>query len=253
MLKFNKNVQKALGFYVYALIDPFSEQIFYVGKASSNNRAFDHLKSSSSETEKNIKINEIRQKNREPIVEILRYGLKSEAIAFEVEASIIDTIGVDNLTNIIRGHHIENGRLSLTEIERLYGSEPIIVEDILEKYMLFFINQTYSTTLEQIEIYDATRQFWFNISDKKRTKNSEGEYDYSIALSIYDSVVIRVYSIVQWFPAGTTYSTRISKDPTNRWEFVGNLIENHPILGKKLIKQDGNNITTNQQGYGYIN
>lgn len=252
MKQFNKKIQTALGHYVYALIDPFDDKIFYVGKADSNNRAFDHLKNSSRETEKNKKINEIRLKGEEPKVEILRYGLESEKIAFEVEASIIDTLRIENLTNVVRGHGIEKGRLSLHEIERLYGTEPVCIDEVKDKYMLFFINRTYSTSLEEIQIYDATRQFWHNVSKDKRAKSND-EYEYKTALSIFDSVVIRVYSIIQWFPAGTTFSTRRPKDPENRWEFVGNLIEEHPLLGKKFIDGKGNNLKANQQGYGYIN
>ena len=196
MDKFDLKIKKALGHYVYALIDPFSEKIFYVGKASGNNRVFDHLKSTKLETEKTKKIKEIRLKNADPKIEILRYGLASEEIAFEVEASIIDTLGIENLTNVVRGHKIEKGRLRLDEVKRLYGSDPISIEKIKGKYMTFFINKTYSTHLSEIEIYDATRQFWTNVSKDKRSKTKNGKLDYPIALSIYDSVVIRVYSIV---------------------------------------------------------
>jgi hypothetical protein len=208
--KFDQQIKKALGHYVYALIDPFTDKIFYVGKASGNNRVFNHLKSSKLESEKTEKIKEIRL------------------------------------------NKIEKGRLRLDEVKRLYGSDPIKIETIKERYMTFFINKTYSTHLSEIEIYDATRQFWTNVSKDKRTRNKQGKLDYPIALSIYDSVVIRVYSIIDWFEAGTTFSTRKTKN-TNRFEFVGNIIDKHYLLGKKLINQDGTRIKANQQGYGYIN
>ena len=252
MEKFDIKIKKALGHYVYALIDPFTDKIFYVGKASGNNRAFDHLKSSKVESEKKQIIKEIRAKNAEPKIEILRYGLETEKMAFEIEASIIDTLGLENLTNIVRGHKIEKGRLRLDEVKRLYGSAPVNIEKIQEKYITFFINKTYSTNLSEIEIYDATRQFWTNVSKDKRTKDKNGKLEYSIALSIYDSVVIRVYSIIQWFDAGTTLSTRRTKK-VNAYEFVGNTIEKHYLLGKKLVNKDGSKIKANQQGYGYIN
>ena len=252
MDKFDLKIKKALGHYVYALIDPFTDQIFYVGKASGNNRVFDHLRRTKLESEKTKKIKEIRLKKAEPKIEILRYGLESEKIALEVEASIIDTLGIENLTNAVRGHKIEKGRLRLSEVKRLYGSDPVNIETIDEKYMTFFINKTYSTNLSEIEIYDATRQFWHKVSKAKRTKNSNGKLEYPLALSIYDSVVIRVYSIIEWFPAGTTFSTRQTKK-TNRFEFVGNRIDNHNLLGKKIVDKDGSKIKANRQGYGYIN
>lgn len=253
MNRFSKQVQAALGHYVYALLDPFDRSIFYVGKANSNSRAFDHLKSQPKETAKSERIEEIRRKGREPIVEILRYGLGSEASAFEVEASIIDALGIENLTNVVRGHGIEKGRLSLAEVEQLYGSEPLSLAEVRDPYMMFFLNRTYSTSLAEIDIYDATRQFWYNVAHEKRSTAGNGQLRYSVALSIYDSVVLRAYSIAAWFQAGTTLSTRVCADPENRWEFVGNRIEGHPMQGKRLTENDGSSLRANQQGYGYIN
>ncbi|MBI4929699.1 MAG: hypothetical protein HY841_02975 [Bacteroidetes bacterium] len=252
MNKFNKNVLKHLGHYVYALIDPFDKKIFYVGKASSNNRAYDHLKATNSESKKIKKIKEIRSRNKQPIVEIIRYGLASEKIALEVEASIIDTVGIENLTNSVRGHGIEKGRLSVNEIERLYGSKPICVKDIKEKYMYFSINETFSPTKNETQLYDCTRQFWSNVSKDTRTQKA-GKLEYPTALAIYDSVVINVYKIEAWFPAGATMSSRTNENTKRRWEFVGNLIPNHILQGKKLVDNNENNLRLNQQGYGYIN
>ena len=42
MQKFSKQAQNKLKNYVYVLIDPFTSEIFYVGKASGN-RPFMHL------------------------------------------------------------------------------------------------------------------------------------------------------------------------------------------------------------------
>ena len=72
---FSQSTKEHLGHYVYALVDPrddFKDKpIFYVGKASSNNRAFNHLQSKRTETEKQKKIREIRRAGYEPIVEII--------------------------------------------------------------------------------------------------------------------------------------------------------------------------------------
>lgn len=253
MTKFNKQITQALGYYVYALIDPFNKKIFYVGKASGNNRAFDHFKASKNESDKTNRIKEIRLKGQEPIVEILRYGMKTEKSVLEVEAAIIDVLGVENITNKIRGHGIEKGRLSLEEIRRLYGKKPIKINSINEKCIMFFINRTYSTELSEIQIYDATRQYWYNVAKTKRMKMSDGNLSHKIALSIYDSVVIRVYSIIEWYDAGTTLSTREEYFEKKRFEFVGNLLKNHYLLGKKLINANGTDIRATRQGYRYIN
>lgn len=253
MTKFGSQITRALDFYVYALIDPFNNKIFYVGKGSRNNRAFDHLKASKTESAKTKKIKEIRAKGEQPVVEILRYGLKSHESALEVEAAIIDALGIENLTNIIRGHKIERGRLGIEEIKRLYDTAPVKISSIKGRLVMFFINRTYSTLLTEIEIYDATRGFWKGIAKSKRMKGEDGKLNYLIALSIYDSVVVRVYSIIDWYVAGTTLSTRIANSKDGRYEFIGNLINDHPLLGKKLIDDNGNNIKAVQKGYRYIN
>lgn len=250
MVKFNEKAQKELGHYVYGLIDPVNKEIFYVGKASSNNRPFDHLKLVEKETKAKKKIEQIRSNQNEPIIEILRYGLETKEMAFEVEAAIIDAIGLEYLTNNIRGHGIKRGRLSIQEIMNLHGAEPICINSIDEQCIMFFINKTYSTSLDEIELYDATRQFW---GVRKEMVERQEEQIYKVALSIYDSVVVRVYSIIKWYKAGDTFSTRPLENNENRYEFIGNLKSGHSLLGKMLVDEKGNPIKANQKGFGYIN
>jgi len=245
-MQFSSRTKEKLGFYVYALVDPRNNEIFYVGKASANNRAFDHLKSNNRESNKQTRINEIRNSGYEPKVEILRYGLDTENIAFEVEAAVIDSIGLENLTNNVRGHGIENGRILASEVERLHGSQPVNINQLKEPGMLFFIHKTYSPTLSEQEIYDCTRQFWFNVSKLKRSDTM-----LKTAFAVVDSVIIRTYTMEAWFPAGSTFSTRTTEDKDRRWEFVGNVI-NHELTGKMLVNNDGSSIIANQQGFTYL-
>lgn len=250
-MQFSANTTKYLGHYVYALVDPRDKSIFYVGKASSNNRAFDHLRIKG-EDQKHSRIQEIRDANLEPVVEILRYGLDSVNACLEVEATVIDVIGLENLTNKIRGHGIDRGRQTSLEVERLHGSKPVAVEDIIEPLMLFFINQTYSPTKNEPELYDCVRQFWFGVSAENRNSSqSTGRLPYPIALGIVGSVVVRAYSVAAWFPAGSTMSSRSPDSIESRWEFVGQLLQEHRLLGRRLTKR-GLDLEANQQGYAYI-
>ncbi|MFL6715979.1 MAG: hypothetical protein ACJ8G3_06400 [Burkholderiaceae bacterium] len=76
-----------------------------------------------------VAIEEIRSHGRdlEPVVPILRHGLQDKLMAKEVEAAIIDTMGLENLTNLCRGKHIERacrlGRL-LPPAQWQGGSSP---------------------------------------------------------------------------------------------------------------------------------
>lgn len=179
--------------------------------------------------------------------------MASEKEAFEVEAAVIDFLGIQNLTNISRGHKIEKGRMKLEEFIRINGSQPVIIKSVSEKCIIFFIEETYKPGLSEIELYDAARQYW-GIGKQNRVKGIDGKYTYEVALAVYESVVIRVYNIVDWYPAGTTVSTRSEAHKyKNRFEFVGNMIPNHKLLGKKLVSEDGKGIPAIQKGFTYIN
>jgi hypothetical protein len=247
-MKFSKATKEKLGFYVYALVDPRNDKIFYVGKASANNRAFDHLKTSKDENRKLNLIRDIRNSGHsDPRVDILRYGLTEDSV-FQVEAAIIDSLGLENLTNEVRGHGIGFGRILARDIERLHGSKPISISKIGQECIAFFISKTYSPTLSEQSLYDCTRQFWYEISEE--TRNSES---IKIALSVVDNVVVRVYGIESWFPAGSTFSSRKFKNKSdNRWEFVGNIITDHELVGRLLENDDGSPLIASQRGYTYL-
>ena len=118
--------------------------------------------------------------------------------------------------------------------------------------MLFFINQSYTPTNNESELYDCVRQFWFGVSEKNRNPlQSTGKLPYPIALGVVGSVVVRAYSVAAWFPAGTTMSSRSENNPENRWEFVGKPLQNYSLLGRRLTK-DGLDLQANQKGYTYI-
>ena len=89
-------VAKILKSYVYVYIDPRKGKLFYIGKGTGN-RLFSHL-SEKSETDKVERIAEIRRSGKEPLIEILRYGL-SDLEARLVEAASIDLIGKANKSN----------------------------------------------------------------------------------------------------------------------------------------------------------
>lgn len=247
LLQFSSKTKEKLQCYVYGLVDPRSGDIFYVGKASANNRAFDHLKSTDSESQKAQRIADIRASNREPRVEILRYGL-AEPAALEVEAAIIDTLGLDRLTNAVRGHGVEKGRMPAEVVERLYGAKPVMASEITEPCMVFFIHNTYSPTQSEQEIYDSVRQFWHQVGEETRRN-----LQYRLALGVVEGVVIRAYSIEAWFPAGATFSSRsYTSQKPDRWEFVGQRREKHELLGRLLVDNSNRPIAGVQKGYTYL-
>lgn len=76
-----------------------------------------------------------------------------------------------------------------------------------------------------------------------------------MVLALVDNVVVMVYRVHMWLPAGSTMSTRTWQGTASdeRWEFIGNVISNHYLIGKRLFDGDGKIVRANQIGYGYIN
>jgi hypothetical protein len=212
-------VAKILKSYVYVYIDPRNGKPFYIGKGKGS-RLFAHLKDQSdiekiAEIEKVAKIAEIRRSGKEPRIEILRYGL-SDLEAHLVEAASIDLIGKARLTNRMSGHHEGSfGRITSQRVISMLTAKKIKVH---HKAILITINKLYRSDMTKEELYETTRGIW-KVGEPNRNK-------VEFAMALYQGIVLEVYRIKQWHPAGTLkYKTRDSSDFKNsgRWEFSGSI------------------------------
>lgn len=191
--KLSQSTIEKLGYYVYLLIDPTNNKVFYVGKGHGN-RINQHvlgaLDENLKETEKIKRIREIEKARFEVKSYILRHEL-SEKEAFEVESAIIDLLGKENLTNIVKGHHSKDkGRMTLEDIKIKYEAEEA---EINEQIILININKRYDREMNKKEIYEATRKHWrVNISRVSKIK---------IACSVYRGIIREVFMIKRWLPS----------------------------------------------------
>lgn len=215
MNEFNGPIQDNIKYYVYLYIDPRNNQIFYVGKGRGN-RAFSHLKERS-KSEKNLRIRDIQNEGLQPKIEILIHGLEDESTARKIEASIIDLLGIENLTNIQSGYESrEFGRMSTEQIIALYGAKKIAIR---EPAILININKSFRYGMSPMELYDATRSAWVVSSNREKPL---------LALVVYQGIVQEVYKIAYWFPNNTTLNSRktAAEDQRDeRWEFVGQIAD----------------------------
>ncbi len=214
-------VADRLGYYVYIYLDPRSDKPFYVGKGRGR-RVLAHL-SEKNESRKVATIAELSALGLQPQLDILAHGLPDEETALRIEAAAIDLLGLDQLTNLVKGwKSVHFGRRSLRELDSYYAAKPV---EITDPALLIRITRLYRHNMTEAELYDATRGHWK--LGLRRTKAR-------LALAVFDSVVREVYSIDSWHPAGTTpRNSALHLGPTksDRWEFTGS-VANEPIRAK---------------------
>lgn len=206
--EFSPAVIEKIGYYVYLLIDPETNDVFYIGKGTGN-RIFAHLNqalTSPEASDKLDKIREIQAKGLEVNHVVLRHGL-TEKEAFEVEASLIDYVGIDDLTNIVQGQHsFWRGKMTISEIMALYDAPKI---DIKEPVILVTVRQLFERGINDDRLYEITRGDW--VLGERRNK---AKY----AFSVYNGIVRQVYEINNWSPVITKGQTSKIR---NRWKFDG--------------------------------
>ena len=208
--EFPISVIEKLGYYVYFLIDPETQQVFYVGKGIGN-RVFAHANAAITNALPGEKLDRIRAiTSRGLAVEhiIHRHGL-TEKEAFEIEAALIDYLGIDNLTNQVQGFNSDDrGRMSVLDIIAKYAAPEVI---ITESVILNTINRLYRKGMSADELYEVTRGNWVI---GKRRENAR------YALAVYNGIIRQAYMIERWYPAA-------QRDPNqknaNRWRFDGSI------------------------------
>jgi hypothetical protein len=155
-LEIRPEVAHHLGYYVYLYIDPRNERPFYVGKGKDD-RALSHL-SEEAESRKCATIADLRVAGLKPRIDILAHGLRDEETAFRIEAAVIDLLGLDALTNEVRGwRSLQLGRIPLSALNTYYAAKPVIVE---VPSLLIRINRLYRHSMTPAELYEATRGVW---------------------------------------------------------------------------------------------
>lgn len=197
---FSQSTIEKISYYVYLLKDPRTNEVFYIGKGVGN-RVFNHLATALESPNSSDKLEYIREiiKNGHCVEHyILRHGL-SEKEAFEVEAALIDFVGMQNLTNAQKGHYSEDyGIKTIDEINAMYEAEELKTN---VPVILININRLYDRKMTDEQLYEATRKEW--VIGERRDK-------VKYAIATYRGLTREVYEIKRW------YHIR-----DNRWGFEG--------------------------------
>lgn len=194
---FSEKAIRALnGYYVYALIDPRDDSVFYIGKGIEN-RVFNHEieknKNPDSEKRKIQTIRAIENAGLSVKRVIINWGLL-ESEAFAAEAALINFLNFTNaaqLTNIVAGHHVHEA-IDAEEFERVYGAESLTEDDIKHSILVIKINKLYHRGMGEKELYDVVRGIWK--ASMRSIKSRNVEY----VFGVYNQLIVTVYKPDEW-------------------------------------------------------
>lgn len=196
MEKFSEKSLLALGdYYVYGLVDPRNNNLFYIGKGKGN-RVFEHeLESILSPNSSRLKLKTIADIKAAglDVVKIIINSNLTESEAFAAEAALINVfnyMGDGELTNIASGHH-SSRVFTVEEFEREYGAIELNDTDIKHKILVIKINQLYRRGMDESDLYDVVRGTWRASFQRVKT------VDY--VFGVYNSLIVAVYKPTQWY------------------------------------------------------
>lgn len=230
MLEFSENTKLQLNSYVYALVDPRTDKIFYIGKGADD-RVFDHCNFAIKEDAESLKLNLIREiiaEGQKVRHYILRHKLTNDE-ALIVESVLIDLLSYPEfnneslLTNVVSGHHQwDRGIKTVEEIETIYDCKKIIPNPD-DRILLVSLNKTFDFARKRnddIDLYEITRQAWLIAKYKAK--------QITHVLGVYRGIVRSVIEV-------ESYSWVKDDKNRDRCSFVGKLIEDSSYLHTKVI------------------
>lgn len=226
MDEFSQKCTEELDYYVYALVDPRTDKVFYIGKGRGN-RVFEHcnfaIKNEDAESLKLNLIREIIAKGHTVRHYILRHKL-TEKESLIVESALIDFLTYPEfnnesvLTNIASGHHQwDRGIKTVEEIEAIYNCKKIKV-DPKDRILLVSLNRTFDLARKRnddIDLYDITCRSWL-VAKYKAPK-----IDY--VMGVYRGVIRSVVKVKEY----SWVKDAMNRD---RCAFEGELLLDSPYL-----------------------
>jgi hypothetical protein len=196
---FDEKICQKLKYYVYLLVDPKTNEPFYVGKGI-NNRVFNHVectlnKSNETNSLKYSIIQDIINRGDKVKHIIVRHGL-TEKTAFALESALIDTFKfIPKFSSFVQGNiqggvnSIENGLMSTNQIIGKYNAETLT--KIADDCLIININSSYIRGAGENAIYDATKCTW-------KIKKSRLP-DIKFVLSEYKGLIVEVFKVDSWY------------------------------------------------------
>ena len=197
MKEFSQKVLESMGdtYYVYALRDSGTGEVFYIGKGKGN-RIFSHeieaKKNPEAEKENLARIHAIEQSDNR-VERIVVHDRLLEAEALAAEAALINYltyVSPNMLTNIQGGHH-SHGAMNVEAYSDHCGAEELPLSEILENVIVIKINRLYTSDLELEDIKEKVRGHW-RISQRRASK---AKYIFAV----YRGLIVGIYELERWY------------------------------------------------------
>lgn len=198
-----------IGNYVYALYRPGDDRPFYIGKGQDG-RVLAHFAVESDRSKKAELIRQIFSGGFEPRIEIIRWGIESPEVAFQIECALIDALQPE--MNLVAGHGSrEFGRRPLDQLLSEFAVLPVAPTEAHDCVFVFSIG---NALREGRGVYDATRRAWPPSRHMQR---------HAIAVGLEAGISRGVYQIDKW--------SRVVG--SNRREFTGRELPDSNLLNKR--------------------
>src|SRR3546814_627378 len=136
--QFTQKTQEELKSYVYALIDPRDNKIFYIGKGKTN-RVFSHINEAiinPKDTEKLETIRAIKNNNQKVKHFIIRQGLEENEDII-IEFVLIDFLNFKDFKEIAKINKITSELYYFINRNGLEENEAILIESVLIDFLTF--------------------------------------------------------------------------------------------------------------------
>ena len=229
---FKQSVIEGLKCYVYVLVDPRNNCIFYVGKGSGN-RVYQHAEDAVVEDRRSLMlstIREVKELGLDVKYYIIRHNL-SEQEAYLVESSIIDLLTYpafnkgNILTNIVSGHHQWNEGIKTDEEINILYDCPKIEPIPGDRLLLVSLNKSYQQSkatgvYRRANDYESVRKYW------KLSRDKADKVKY--ILGIYKGIVRIVIDVKGNSLCSVADDGTVFKKP--RFAFVGDIVPDSPYL-----------------------
>ncbi len=237
MKQFSQKVIEELGSYVYALIDPRDDKIFYIGEGR-NNRVFQHCAAAIHGDDATLKLDTIREildSGLEVGHYILRHKL-SKDVARQMESLLLDVLTYPAfntehvLTNIQGGYHQwDEGIKTVQELDIIYNCEKINIDSKdIGHILLVSLNKSYDLAkakIRRVDLSEITRKYWL----VSRSRAEEIRY----VLGVYRGIVRAVFKVegYNWLEENEETKQKFKKE---RCCFEGKLDESSPYINKDV-------------------